>query len=106
MISNAEVARIAAVEAGVPPPTKTIPLPLAYALAAMGTAKARLQKTDEKLSLGSLRLMRAEGPLDHSKAVRELGWHPRPVEESVREAARFWVGLREAKRQAKAAKPD
>jgi dihydroflavonol-4-reductase len=28
------------------------------------------------------------------------------VEESVREAARFWVGLREAKRQAKAAKPD
>jgi dihydroflavonol-4-reductase len=106
MISNAEVARIAAVEAGVPPPTKTIPLPLAYALAAMGTAKARLQKTDEKLSLGSLRLMRAEGPLDHSKAVRELGWQPRPVEESVRAAARFWVGLRDAKRQAKAAKPD
>jgi dihydroflavonol-4-reductase len=106
MISNAEVARIAAVEAGVPPPAKTIPLPLAYALAAMGTAKARLQKTDEKLSLGSLRLMRAEGPLDHSKAVRELGWQPRPVEESIREAARFWVGLREAKRQAKAAKPD
>ena len=106
MISNAEVARIAAAEAGVPPPAKTIPLPLAYALAAMGTAKARLQKTDEKLSLGSLRLMRAEGPLDHSKAVRELGWQPRPVEESVREAARFWVGLREAKRQAKAAKPD
>ena len=106
MISNAEVARIAAVEAGVPPPAKTIPLPLAYALAAMGTAKARLQKTDEKLSLGSLRLMRAEGPLDHGKAVRELGWQPRPVEESVREAARFWVGLREAKRQAKAAKPD
>ncbi|BBY58618.1 NAD-dependent epimerase/dehydratase family protein [Mycolicibacterium sarraceniae] len=106
MISNADVARIAALEAGVPPPAKTIPLPLAYALAAMGTAKARLQKTDEKLSLGSLRLMRAEGPVDHSKAVRELGWQPRPVEESVREAARFWVGLREAKRQAKAAKPD
>ncbi|SBS75439.1 NAD-dependent epimerase/dehydratase [uncultured Mycobacterium sp.] len=106
MISNAEVARIAAVEAGVPPPAKTIPLPLAYALAAMGTAKARLRGTDEKLSLGSLRLMRAEGPLDHSKAVRELGWQPRPVEESIREAAHFWVGLREAKRQAKVAKPD
>ncbi|AQT78099.1 NAD-dependent dehydratase [Mycolicibacterium litorale] len=106
MISNAEVARIAAAEAGVPPPAKTIPLPLAYALAALGTAKARLTKTDEKLSLGSLRLMRAEGPLDHSKAVRELGWQPRPVEESIREAARFWVGLREAKRQAKAAQPD
>lgn len=111
MISNAEVARLAADAAGVPPPAKTIPLPMAYALAALGTAKARLQKTDERLSLGSLRLMRAEGPLDHSKAVRELGWQPRPVEESIREAARFWVGLREAKRQAsvrqaQAAQPD
>lgn len=106
MLSNAEVARIAALEAKMPPPDKTIPLPLAYALAAMGTAKARLRGTDEKLSLGSLRLMRAEGPLDCSKAVQELGWQPRPVEESIREAARFWVGLREAKRQAKAAQLD
>lgn len=106
MISNAEVARIAALAAGVPPPAKTIPLPVAYALAALGTAKARLRGTDEKLSLGSLRLMRAEGPLDCSKAVQELGWQPRPVEESIREAARFWVGLREAKRQAKATQPD
>ncbi|MCX2929076.1 NAD-dependent epimerase/dehydratase family protein [Mycobacterium sp. CVI_P3] len=106
MISNADVARIAAQEAGVPPPAKTIPLPAAYALAALGTAKARLRGTDEKLSLGSLRLMRAEGPLDHGKAVRELGWQPRPVEESIREAARFWVGLRSAKQRAKAAKPD
>ncbi len=106
MISNAEVARIAALEAGVPPPTKTIPLPVAYALAALGTAKARLRGTDEKLSLGSLRLMRAEGRLDCTKAVQELGWQPRPVEESIREAARFWVGLRDAKRKAKATQPD
>jgi dihydroflavonol-4-reductase len=106
MISNAEVARIAALEANVPPPDKTIPLPAAYALAALGTAKARLRRTDEKLSLGSLRLMRAEGPLDCSKAVQELGWQPRPVEASIREAARFWVGLRAAKRQAQAAQPD
>ncbi|WP_328349852.1 NAD-dependent epimerase/dehydratase family protein [Mycobacterium sp. NBC_00419] len=106
MISNADVARIAAQEAGAPPPGKTIPLPMAYALATFGTVKAKLKGTDERLSLESLRLMRAEGPLDHSKAVRELGWQPRPVEESIREAARFWVGLREAKRQAKAARQD
>jgi len=101
MISNAEVARIAAEEAGVAPPAKTIPLPMSYALATLGTLKARLRRTDERLSLDSLRLMRAEGPLDHGKAVRELGWQPRPVEESIREAARFWVGLRAAKKQAK-----
>jgi len=28
---------------------------------------------------------------------------PRPVEESIREAAKFWVGLREAKRKSKQA---
>jgi dihydroflavonol-4-reductase len=103
MISNAEVARIAAEAAGVAPPAKAIPLPMSYALATMGTLKAQLRRTDEPLSLGSLRLMRAEGPLDHGKAVRELGWQPRPVEESIAEAARFWVGLRAAKKQAKAA---
>jgi dihydroflavonol-4-reductase len=103
MVSNAEVARIAAEAAGVAPPAKSIPLPVAYALATFGTVKARVRGTDERLSLGSLRLMRAEAELDHSKASRELGWEPRPVEESIREAARFWVGLREAKRKSKTA---
>jgi dihydroflavonol-4-reductase len=102
MISNAEVVRIAAEAAGVPAPTKSIPLPVSYALAIAGSAKAKLRGTDEQLSLGSLRLMRAEAPVDHSKATRELGWEPRPVEESIREAARFWVGLRNAKRKSKA----
>jgi dihydroflavonol-4-reductase len=101
MISNAEVVHIAAEAAGVPAPTKSIPLPVAYALAAAGSIKAKLRGTDEQLSMGSLRLMRAEAPVDHGKAVRELGWQPRPVEESIREAARFWVGLRDAKRKSK-----
>jgi len=76
---------------------------MSYALAAAGSIKAKLRGTDEQLSLASLRLMRAEAPLDHSKALRELGWAPRPVEESVREAARFWAGLRDAKRNSKTA---
>jgi dihydroflavonol-4-reductase len=101
MISNADVVRIAAEAAGVPAPTKSIPLPVAYALAAAGSVKAKLRGTDEQLSMGSLRLMRAEAPVDHSKAERELGWQPRPVEDSIREAARFWVGLRDAKRKSK-----
>jgi dihydroflavonol-4-reductase len=102
MISNADVVRIAAEAAGVPAPTRSIPLPVSYALAAAGSVKAKLRGTDEQLSMGSLRLMRAEAPVDHSKAVRELAWRPRPVEESIREAARFWVSLREAKRKSKA----
>jgi dihydroflavonol-4-reductase len=101
MISNADVARIAAEAAGVPPPPKKIPLAMSYAMATLGSIKARLKGTDERLSLDSLRLMRAEAPVDCSKAKRELGWQPRPVEESIREAAKFWVGLRDAKRKSK-----
>jgi dihydroflavonol-4-reductase len=102
MISNADVVRIAAKAAGVPAPTKSIPLPMSYVLATAGSIKAKLRGTDEQLSLGSLRLMRAEAPVDHSKASRELNWEPRPVEESIREAALFWAGLRDARRKSKA----
>lgn len=101
MITNTEVARIAAEAVEVSLSARSIPLPLTYALAILGTVKGRLRGTDERLSLNSLRLMRAESPIDHSKAGRELGWHPEPVEESIREAARFWAGLRAAKRAAK-----
>ena len=102
MITNAETIRIAAEAAGVPPPTKSIALPVAWVLATVGTARAKLRGTDEKLSLDSMRLMRAEAPVDCSKARSELGWEPRPVEESIREAAQFWAGLRDARRKSKA----
>ena len=98
MISNAEVVWIAAQAAGVPAPSRVLPLPVTYALAALGTAKSRLRGTDERLTLNAVRLMRAEAPVDCTKARRELGWQPRPVEESIREAARWWVKLRSAKR--------
>jgi dihydroflavonol-4-reductase len=97
MISNAEVVRIAADAAGVPGPTRTLPLPVTYAMGALGTAKARLRGKDERLTLNAVRLMRAEAPVDHSKAVRELGWQPAPVEDSIAAAAQFWTSLRAAK---------
>ena len=100
MISNAEVVRIAAEAAGKPAPTRVIPLPFTYALAAVGTAKSTLLGKDERLNLNAVRLMRAEAPVDHTKATRELGWQPVPVEESIRAAARWWVQQRAAKRQA------
>lgn len=94
MIPLAEVVRIAADEAGVPPPRRSIPVPVLYALGALGSLRARLTGKDAELSLESVRMMRAEAHVDHSKAVRELGWQPRPVEESIREAARFWAEMR------------
>lgn len=97
-ISNSEVVRIAAAAAGVSAPTTKLPLPATYALAVLGTLKARLRGSDERLTLNALRLMRAEAPVDCAKARRELGWQPGPVEDAIRAAARWWVQLRAAKR--------
>jgi dihydroflavonol-4-reductase len=102
MMSNPEIVRIAAEEAGVPVPTRKVSLPVLYGMAAAGSLKGRLRGTQELLTLRSLRLMRAEAELDHSKAVRELGWQPEPVENSIRAAARFWVDLRASMKKAKA----
>jgi nucleoside-diphosphate-sugar epimerase len=97
MIPLKEVVKIAADEAGVAPPRRSISVPALYALSALGSLKARLTGKDAQLSLASVRMMRAEADVDHSKATRELGWEPRPVEESIRAAARFWAGLRNTK---------
>lgn len=94
MIGNAEVVRIAAEAAGVRPPRITIPLAALRAGAILGTIKGRLMGSDDKLSLKVLDLMLAEAPVDHSKATRELGWTPAPVEDSIRDAARWWVAQR------------
>jgi dihydroflavonol-4-reductase len=73
-----------------------------YAMGVLGSLRARLTGKDAELSMQSVRMMRAEAPVDHSKATSELGWEPRPIEESIREAAQFWAGLKNAKRSSKA----
>lgn len=97
MMPLKEVVKIAADEAGVPPPRRSISVPVLYMLGALGSLRARLTGKDAELSLASVRMMRAEAEVDHGKATRELGWKPRPVEESIREAARFWADLKNAK---------
>ncbi|MGH3595377.1 MAG: NAD-dependent epimerase/dehydratase family protein [Mycobacterium sp.] len=97
MIPLKEVVKTAADEAGVPPPRRSISVPTLYALGVLGSLRARLTGKDAELSLASVRMMRAEADVDHSKATRELGWEPRPVEDSIRAAARFWGELKNAK---------
>ena len=107
MIALNDVVRIAAEEAGVPPPRRSISVPMLFGLGALGSLRARLTGKDAELSLASVRMtMRAEAPVDHSKAVRELGWRTTPVEESIREAARFWAAMRTVRKNSAAAQAD
>jgi nucleoside-diphosphate-sugar epimerase len=106
MFALNDVVRIAADEVGVPPPQRAISVPMLYAMAAAGSLKARLTGKDAQLSLTSVRMMRSEADVDSSKAKRELGWQPRPVEESIREAARFWNAMRTPGKEQSAAQSE
>jgi dihydroflavonol-4-reductase len=103
MISNREVVQIAADEVGVPVPRRSVSVPVLYAMGVLGSVRARVRGSDERLTIPSVRLMLAEAEVDCGKARRELDWQPRPVQESVREAARFWADMRAARRKAKSA---
>jgi nucleoside-diphosphate-sugar epimerase len=106
MLALNDVVRIAADEVGVPPPQRAISVPVLYAMAAAGSLKARLTGKDAQLSLASVRMMRSEADVDSGKAKRELGWQPRPVEESIREAARFWNAMRTPQENSSAAQSE
>jgi len=69
-----------------PPPRFFIPLWLMTTICAVTQTVMLAIGKDTKVSLRSLKLSRRMGDFDNSKARRELGWEPRPFEQSIREA--------------------
>jgi nucleoside-diphosphate-sugar epimerase len=92
-LSTREVHEIAADAVGRRRPRIKIPLPVLYAGAHANDVAARLLRRDLPFAVAGMRMAQLMSPLDHSKAERELGWQPEPVEESIRKAARFFVDL-------------
>jgi dihydroflavonol-4-reductase len=79
-----ELAELAVRVAGrgrVPP---TMPAPLAKAMAAAGEPIARLTGKPPLLPKGQLHFLLWNAAPDSSKAQRELGWQPTPLEDGVR----------------------
>lgn len=68
-----------------------------FAAARLNDLAARLLKRDLPFAVVGLRMATTMSPLDHSKAERELGWKPEPVEESIRKAAIFFNQQRAGK---------
>jgi dihydroflavonol-4-reductase len=77
----AEIAVRAAGRGRVPP---TMPAPVAKALAAVGEPVARLTGKPPLLPKGQLHFLLWNAAPDSSKAQRELGWQPTPIEDGVR----------------------
>lgn len=89
-MSIQELHRIAATAVGRRPPRIGIPMPVLRAGARVNDLAARLLGRDLPFAHAGMRMAELMSPLDHSKAERELGWKPEPVEDSIRKAAVFF----------------
>jgi dihydroflavonol-4-reductase len=90
-MSTREVHEIAAEATGVRPPRLRLPMWLLRAGAHVNDFAARLLRRDLLFTVAGLDMAALMSPLDHSKAERELGWKPAPVEQSIRRAAKFFA---------------
>ncbi len=90
-MSTREILTIGAEHVGVPPPRWGIPRAAITAAGVVGDVVGNVRKRDVRLTSTTARLMHVMTPLDHSRAVQELGWHPRPVEGTIRDAADFFA---------------
>lgn len=89
-MSAREIHEIGCRAVGVEPPRRRIPIQLMSAMSYPSSWIARLRRRDTKLTPLNIRLMHIMTPLDHAKAVRELGWNPAPTPEAIVEAAHFF----------------
>lgn len=89
-LSTKEVHRIAAEAVGVRAPRIGVPVAVLLAASRLNDLAARLLRRDLPFARAGVKMADLMSPLDHRKAEQELGWVPRPVEESIAAAARFF----------------
>jgi dihydroflavonol-4-reductase len=80
---------IAAKFAGVPPPPIHLPMWFMYVLVWPIEKLNLLLGRDTVFTVEAVKLSETMGDFDVSKAEKELGWRPRPIEDSLREAADY-----------------
>ena len=76
---------------GAKPPKFKTPYAVAYAFAALDSARAGLFGGEPLAPLDAVRMARHYMWFDSGKAKRELGYSPRPAEDALREAVRYFT---------------
>jgi dihydroflavonol-4-reductase len=89
-----EIARTICAAAGVEPPRVISPLWLAQLTAPVALGWARLSGAPPLYTPASLATLRAYRKVDGSRARRELGWAPRPLDQTLRETVAWWQARR------------
>lgn len=90
-MTQREMLTIAAEAVGAAPPRIGILMPLLYVLGHVVGLVGALLRRDFPFNVTGARLMALTSPADHTKATRELGWHPEPTELAIRRAAKFYL---------------
>lgn len=89
-MSARDIYRAACAAVDVEPPRFGVPVGVMSALGQVSQLVSRVRRRDTALTPLSIRLMHIMSPMSHDKAVRELGWEPRPTTEALAEAAAFF----------------
>jgi dihydroflavonol-4-reductase len=90
-LSLAEILAEVAHAAGRRPPRLKVPYPVAFAAAAVGTAHARLTGREPFTTLDGVRMSRKKMYFSTAKAMRELGYRPRPASEAIADAVAWFA---------------
>ena len=86
-----ELFTLSASRAGVVPPRVKIPLLLLYTMAGIADAIAFFTRSDNRMSVASIRCSTLLPNVDSGRAQRELDWRPRQVEDSIDEAVDYYL---------------
>ncbi|RAV10093.1 NAD-dependent dehydratase [Mycolicibacterium sp. GF69] len=98
-MSSREIFETGCRAVGLEPPRRRVPIAVMAAASYPSSWVAKLRGHDTKLTPLNIRLMHIMTPLDHSKAVRELGWKPSPAPDAIAAAAHFFRESRRTSRE-------
>ena len=71
-------------------PLRELPMPLVHVLAVLMPIYYRLSGTSPQLTPYAIEVLQSNAVISHAKATRELGYQPRPLEESLKDALEWF----------------